>query len=185
MRHFLKIAEGLDVTPVLHALAARPELWNVHTLRTRYPASPHAECDDIWVRFNTIDPERPEEVIDALRTRPYPAWQALAPLRPIVLDLMRRVEGAELGRVIVSRLAPGRSIAPHVDEGAPAQVYRRYQIALSSQPGCLFRIGDEEVAFRSGEVWWIDNRATHSVVNNSADDRIAVVVDIRLADDPC
>lgn len=183
MRHFLKIAGGVDVLPALHALQARPELWNRDTLRTAHPSSPHVECDDIWVWFNAVDPANPEATIDAVQVRPYPAWRELPQLRPLVLDLMRRVEGVQLGRVIVTRLKPGGRIAPHVDEGAPARVFRRYQVALQSLPGCVFRIEDEAVSFQAGEVWWIDNRSRHSVENNSADDRIVLIVDVRLDHD--
>jgi len=31
----------------------------------------------------------------------------------------------------------------------------------------------------SGEVWWFDNTQEHEVMNNSADDRIVMIVDIR------
>lgn len=183
MRHFLRIAQGVDVVPVLHALQAKPELWNQYDLRTTHPQSPHTACDDIWVRFNEYDPGKPAEVIDSIQTVPYPAWKELPHLRAIVLDLMRRVEGVQLGRVIISRLPPGKSITPHIDQGTPATFYRRYQIALQSLPGCVFRIEDEGVMFQSGEVWMINNRAKHYVVNNSSDDRIAVIVDVRLGDD--
>jgi quercetin dioxygenase-like cupin family protein len=68
-----------------------------------------------------------------------------------------------------------------VDSGAPATFYTRYQIALQSLPGALFNIEDETVNFRSGDIWLINNKAEHSVVNNSADDRIVCIVDIRSA----
>jgi hypothetical protein len=32
---------------------------------------------------------------------------------------------------------------------------------------------------RTGEVWWFNNAIEHEVVNNSADDRIHLIVDIR------
>jgi hypothetical protein len=186
MRHFLKIASGVDVTPVLNALAAKAGLWNRHRLRTAYPGTPLAACDDIWVWFNDDDPARSGEMVDAIQTRPYPAWRELPQLRTLVLDLLRRVDGVQLGRVVITRLPPGARIEPHADKGAPATFYRRYQVALQSLPGCVFRIEDEAVSFQGGDVWWIDNRARHSVENNSADDRIALIVDIRLADDdPC
>ncbi|MCH7852629.1 MAG: aspartyl/asparaginyl beta-hydroxylase domain-containing protein [Candidatus Marinimicrobia bacterium] len=94
---------------------------------------------------------------------------------------MRGVQGSRLGRVLITRLAPGKSIAPHADGGAPAEYYERYQVALQSLPGCLFTVGDETVTFNAGDVWHIDNRMTHSVVNNSADDRVVMIVDIRVA----
>lgn len=178
MRNFLRLAEGLDLRAALHALALNGGLWNANTLRTTHPQSPHTEVDDIWLMFNEVR-ENPADTIDDVQTYPYPGWQALLPLRPLILDLMRRVDGVQLGRVIVSRLRPGGRIAPHVDEGTPATFYRRYQIALQSLPGCLFRCGDETVNMQSGEVWWINNRVEHEVINNSADDRLACIVDIR------
>jgi hypothetical protein len=30
-----------------------------------------------------------------------------------------------------------------------------------------------------GEAWWFDNAQEHEVINNSADDRIHMIVDIR------
>lgn len=63
--------------------------------------------------------------------------------------------------------------------GAPATYYNRYQVALQSLPGALFTIGDETVNFESGDVWLIDNKKEHGVINNSRDDRIVMIVDIR------
>lgn len=179
MRNFQLIAAGADVVPLLHAVARQPELWNRDALRTAYPGTPHAEADDIWLWFNRTDD--PEAVVDDNETVPYPAWMALPQARSLVFDLMRRVEGTRLGRVMITRLAPGRTITPHADQGAPAAYYERYQVALQSLPGCLFRIGDETVTFSTGDVWWIDNRKEHAVVNNSADDRIVLIIDIRCA----
>lgn len=177
MRNFLKLAEGVAVVPVLSALAANPGLWNKHDLRTKYPQSPHHEVDDVLVRFNAI-PEDPLALVDDVQCHPYEAWSAL-PVQPLVLDLARAVGGTQLGRVLISRLAPGKSISPHADQGAPATFYQRYQIMLQCLPGVVFRCGSERVNMASGEVWWFDNRQEHEVVNNSADDRIALIVDIR------
>lgn len=175
MRHFQKIADGVDVVPVLDALARNPDLWDQNTLRTRHPGTAHADVSDIWVWFN--DPEG--DVANDKEVVPFPAWDRLPQLRHLVLDLMRRVEGVRLGRVIITRLPPGKSITPHVDGGAPATFYSRYQIALQSLPGAMFRIEDERVNFRTGEVWRIDNQLEHEVANHSADDRIVVIVDVR------
>lgn len=175
MRHFLKIASEVDVLPIMAALSARPDLWNENDLRTTYPDSPHAAVDDIWVMFNRTD----GDVANDIQCHPYRAWSEL-PVKDVVLNLMRRVGGTQLGRVIITRLPPGAVISPHVDQGAPAEFYQRYHIALQSLPGCLVYSGGEVVTFVSGDVFWFDNRAEHSVVNNSADDRIVIVVDIRV-----
>lgn len=178
MRNFLQIAGGLDVTSTLLALSLAPDLWNENDLRTKHPGTVHAEADDIWLLFNRI-PDNPAEVVDDVAVIPYRAWGDLHALRAQVLDLVRRVDGIQLGRVMITRLKPGGKIYPHVDQGAPAELFDRYQIALQSQPGANFRIADETVNFATGEVWWINNRLEHEVVNNSRDDRIVCIVDVR------
>jgi hypothetical protein len=178
MQHFLQLASGLNVIPALHALACQPTLWNANGLRTSFDQSPHREADDIWLWFNELKPNA-AEVVNDLDVRPYDAWAALPQLRPFVFGLMTQTEGVRLGRVMVTRLRPGKRILPHVDGGAPAEYFQRYQVALKSLPGALFRIEDEVVNFASGDVWKINNRATHSVENNSEDDRIVLIVDIR------
>jgi hypothetical protein len=50
----------------------------------------------------------PSGVINDVQVIPYPAWQLLPQLRPIIFDLMRRVEAVQLGRVLITRLAPGK-----------------------------------------------------------------------------
>ncbi len=179
MRHFLQIESGVDVLPALNALAMQPDLWNENPLRSNFPGSPHADADDIWMLFNRI-PTNPAEIIDDINVQPYRGWWALTHLRNIALNLMRRVDGVALGRVVVTRLAPGKRILPHADEGAPADYFTRYQIALQSLPGAIFRIGNEQMNFRTGDVWMIDNRTEHEVINNSADDRIVCIVDVRI-----
>ncbi len=183
MKYFQKIAEGLDVLPILHATQRQPELWDANPIRTMHPGTAHSEVSDILLRFNDVSKYRetmnPADIVDDKEAIPSPAWDALPQARGIIFDLMRRVEGTRLGRVIVTKLPPGKQITPHVDGGAPATFYDRYQIALQSQPGCVFKIGDEQVVFRTGEVWWINNCVEHSVANNSPDDRVVMIVDIR------
>lgn len=180
MRNFQLIAAGVDTLPLLHAIQRRPGLWNQNRLRTEYPGTPHAEADDIWLFFNPVG-ENAAAVANDVDVIPYPAWHDLVQARPLVYDLMRRVEGVRLGRAMITRLAPGKGIAPHADQGPPAEYYERYQIALQCLPGCVMRIGDETVAMQAGDVWWVDNRKEHEVRNGSADDRIVLIVDIRCA----
>jgi len=178
LRHFQKIAEGVDVIPLLNALSARDELWNENDLRSTHPDSPHSAVDDIWVFFN--DPSNAEAVVNDLDVISYRAWRELPQLRPLVFDIMRRVEAVKLGRVIITRLPPGKEIPSHIDQGAPATYYNRYVLALQCLPGAIFKIGEEVINFRMGEWWQIDNRTKHSVINNSADDRIVLIADLRL-----
>lgn len=165
------------MTPIMHGLALNPDLWNENSIRTKHPGTAHSDIEDIFLMFNDIS----GDVVDDIQVIPFRAWGILFPMRRLILDVMARVSGVQLGRCIITKLKPGGSIKPHVDEGAPATFYNRYQIVLQSLPGAIFHIGDESVTFQSGEVWLINNRETHSVVNNSYDDRIVCIVDIRSA----
>jgi hypothetical protein len=175
MDNFFRLAKGVNVAPLLVAVSRQPELWDQNTLRTKHPKTAHGAVSDIWLMFNDTEGDVANDII----VKPYPAFKELPQARPIIFDLMRMVEGVTLGRVIITKLPPGKKITPHVDGGAPATYFSRYQIALQSLPGALFTIGDETVNFESGEVWLIDNKKEHSVVNNSRDDRIVMIVDIR------
>src|SRR6185437_2895061 len=179
MKHFFKVGD-VNVQPLLHAIKRQPELWDKNDIRTQFPGTPHSEASDIWLWFNEAKTEGSVSAYanDCI-TIPYPAWSLLPQARQIVFDLMRAVEASQLGRVVVTKLAAGKKITPHIDGGAPAEFYKRYQIALQSLPGAMFIIEDESVNFKSGEVWLINNRALHSVVNNSTDDRICLIIDCR------
>lgn len=183
MKNFQHLAAGLNVTPLLNALQRQPELWNQFPIRTQHPGTAHADVSDILVRFNDFSEfERtgdPATVTDDKECEAFPAWGKLPQLRPIVFDLMRTVEAVRLGRVIITKLPSGKLITPHVDGGAPATYYDRFMVALQCLPGAVFHIGDESVNFRAGDVWHIDNRVEHSVINNSADDRIVCIIDLR------
>lgn len=178
MRNFQQIAAGVDVAPLLHAIQRQSDLWNQFTVRTDHPKTAHSEVDDILVWFNDLN-QGLDGIIDDRDVISFPAWEHLPQLRPILFDLMRAVGGVRLGRVIITRLAPGKAIAEHVDMGAPADWFERYHIGLQVLPGVLFHAGDETLQMRGGDVIWFNNKQLHSVVNNSADDRIVCIVDIR------
>jgi hypothetical protein len=175
VKNFQLIANNVDVLPLLHQIQRKPFLWDENTLRTRHLGTAHSEVSDIWVWFNSLD----KDVMNDREVIPYRAWKELSALRPIIFGLMRQVEGVRLGRVMITKLPVGKKITPHVDGGAPATYFDRYQLALQSYAGAEFYIGDEQVNFKSGEMWWIDNTKEHSVVNNSVDDRIVLIMDIR------
>jgi hypothetical protein len=176
VRNFLKIADGVDTLPILAALNARSDLWNENPLRSTYPGSPHSEVDDVWLWFEGQE----TDVVNDVQTHPYRGWNEL-PVKDVVLNLMRRVNGTQLGRVVITRLPPGKRIAPHSDQGAPATFYQRHQLMLQARPGCVFRVREEVIQPLTGECFWFDNTQEHSVENHSDSDRIAMVIDVRVA----
>lgn len=181
MKNFSLISPGVDVVPLRSAVMMRPHLWNQNTLRIKHPGTAHKDVDDIWLRFNKVAEGEEFKVVDDMEAINYPAWWELPQARPLIFDLMRRVEGERLGRCMITRLAPGKTITPHVDMGAPAEYYDRFHIVLQAAAGCLFRAGEETIQMSTGEIWWFDNRQEHEVMNNSVVDRVHLIADIRVS----
>src|SRR5262249_62035301 len=92
-----------------------------------------------------------------------------------------QVEGGRLGRGMLNKIRPGGRIYPHADTPEHAQYWDRFHYVIASAPGVLFRCGNEQVQMSTGQVWWFQNLLEHEVVNNSAVDRIHLVIDIRCA----
>lgn len=186
MKNFQQVASGVDILPLLLAIKRRPALWREDTYLRDYPQGPFAQVESIMLRFpvkgvfeteaeiaSHLSKYDPHESID------YPAYATLPEARPLIMGLMARVEGERLGRVMINKIAPGGSIFPHADNEAHADYYSRFHLVLQSQPGVSFRAGDETIFMPVGTVWWFDNSKEHEVINNSADDRIHVIIDIR------
>lgn len=183
MRHFHRVAQGVDVQPLLHSLTRQPHLWNANTFRTTFPNTPHADVDDILLRFSdTENCDTTGKVIGDDYPVFHHAWHALPEARPIILDLMRWTKAYELGRVLISRLKPGGQILAHADnDGSYVNTddRARYHVVLQGLPGSLYHTGNETVCMQTGEVWWFNAHEVHAVENNSADDRIHLLVDVR------
>lgn len=197
MKNFLRLAEGLDITPLRLAIARRSDLWAEDTFLRHYPQGPFEDVETIFLRFpervvfDDADVAEQERKIalykanqlpgyDQQESIDYPAYALFPQAREIVLALMTRVAGVRLGRVMINKVRAGGRIFPHADCPEHANYWNnRLHVVLQSLPGNDFRCEDEHVHMRAGEVWWFDNRLDHEVVNNSADDRIHMVVDIR------
>lgn len=170
-----RIASGLNVAPIYWALQENPGLWNEHTTRTESPSSPHHGLDDIWARFG--DPAR------AVDGSPHDAfWYPSADIlgiKPLCLDLMRSVEGVELGGVLITRIPAGASCKPHTDPGWHARRYEKYGVQITSAPGQKFCFEGEELESKPGDVFWFDNAHLHWVVNPTSYERVTMIVCVR------
>lgn len=186
MENFLNIASGIDVMPLLLAIRRRPELWKEDTYLRDYPQGPFSAIESIMLRFPVKSVCETEQELqshlstyDQHESIDYPPYALLPEARPIIMALMTRVSGERLGRVMINKIAPGGRIYPHRDTASHVDYYTRFHVVIQSQPGVIFRAGDEQVYMGAGEVWWFNNGEEHEVINNSADDRIHMVIDIR------
>lgn len=179
MRYFYRLTENVQVLPIMAAVARQPMLWNEDRLRQTFENSPHVKVDDILLRFGNIL-EGGVDIGDNLEAVDRPPM-AKIPCKPEILNIMRLVNGSRLGRVIVTRVEPGQKIAPHSDtQGDYTKYYTRYHLVLQGMPGSLFSCGDETVSMLTGELWWFDHAAEHAVINNSRDDRVHMLIDVRI-----
>ncbi len=188
MRNFLKIGQGTDVMPLVAAIHRRQDLWHADTYLRDYPQGPFGEVDSIILRFPVKSVKQTEAEVqdhfskyDQHECVDQPAYALLPEARQMIMGLMAYVGGTRLGRVMINRIKPGGVIYPHEDTPVHAEYWSRYHIVLQAEPGVVFRCMDEKVFMAPGETWHFDNSLEHEVINNSGNDRISMVVDIRSA----
>ena len=178
------MATGIDILPLRLAVLRQPGLWNQHRFRTASQDSPHREVDDILVRCQPLTKEWPNH----RETLWYPAYEALPQVRTHVFSLMARVEGERLGRVMITRLAPGKQIYAHSDIGTDGLHYdtepywSRFHVLLQCPTEALFQAGKEIVWMPEGSCWWFDNTTLHRVWNDGQEDRLTLIIDIHCAE---
>lgn len=168
----IKVADGLNVTGLLWALQAHPELWNRFNQRTVDPESPHHEVDDIWVRYAGPDESKkpgPHEPIW------YPAADVL-PVKDICLDVMRFAKGTRLGGVLITKIPAGKSCKPHIDDGWHALYYQKFAVQIQSSPGQFFCFDEVKLEPMPGDIYWFNNQQKHWVENPTPHDRITMIV---------
>src|ERR1700683_564815 len=185
--HFLKVDEGIDVAPLLAQLEAHPDLWDAISYRRTGHGTPHAQMTDIWVRYDDLAPHIKSGDFELMR-KPftpiwYPAWKVLTELRPIVFDLMRKVQGEMLGGIFITKIPAGGKIARHVDTGWHPSYFHQFYLSVKSAPGAEFVCEHEGVREsinpKVGEVWRFKNTKLDWVNNDSASERITVIIAIR------
>ena len=189
MNNFMLLSRGQDTTPLMLALRRNPELWMADTFLRDYAQGPFGEIESVMLRFpekRVFEQEaeveaykRSESKFDQHENIDYPPYKLLTEARPMVMNLMAYVGGERLGRVMINKIKPGGKIFPHADTPEHASYWDRFHIVLQSSPGVMFRCGEEKVYMATGEVWWFQNLIEHEVINNSAEDRIHMIVDIR------
>jgi hypothetical protein len=192
MRYFRQVMSGIDVQPLLAQIAENPKLWTrdgawtdgKRTVLARVGTGMAAER--IELRYNSTPAGLPQHPKYWNR----PAWLILTEAVKLIAALQFALGGVEiLGRAIISKMAPGEVIAPHVHEvqfGLPP-IFDTYQVPLQVDPGVVFRCGDEDCDMRPGSAWTFPNllawgseqRVEHAVYNNSSRDRISMMIDIR------
>ena len=180
MKNFLRLASGVRTVELSTQLIRQDHLWREDTYLRDYPQGPFQDVETIFLRFppaSVTELERSQK--DQHECVWMDGWIHLPAARPMVYTLMSLVEGERLGRVMLNKIRPGGRIYPHADTPVHAHYWDRFHYVISSSPGVMFRCGDERVEMKTGDAWWFQNAIEHEVVNNSATDRIHLIIDIR------
>lgn len=182
MKNFLKIAQGVDVMPLLLELHRQPHLWDRNPARLS-ENGPHRETHDIWIRYKDETENKASNDYrnfgDPHDGSWYPAYYALPSLRQMIFTLMARVEGERLGGVLLYTIPPGKQIYPHTDTGWHVDYYDKFNICLQSNPKAAFYYEDEAMFANPGDVHRFRNDVEHWVKNEGIEDHIVLTVCIR------
>lgn len=189
MKHFQRIT-SIDPIPLVNAIKRRPELWSKDTfLRDYNQGVPFGCVETIFLRWPPIqdgskmtedqirgymDSDTQHESVNREEFALFPE------ARQIVFGLMAYMQGERLGRVMINSIKPGGKIIPHKDTPAHAAYYSRFHVVMQSSPGVVFRCEEESLYMETGGVYWFNNALEHEVINNSADERWHMIVDMRL-----
>lgn len=180
MRNFLLLGRGINTIPLAVEILRQDHLWREDTYLRDYPQGPFKDVETIFLRFP------PASVSELQRSERDPhecVWMDgaihLPSSRPLIFALLQQVQGERLGRVMLNRIRSGGRIYPHADTPEHAQYWDRFHYVVTAAPGVLFRCGEEQVQMGQGELWWFQNALEHEVVNNSAVDRIHLIIDVR------
>lgn len=180
------LASGFHVEPLLKQIAAHPEVWDTHKLRTESYGTPHTQVSDIWVRYNdwaNFDGDAAKFVLEPHESVWYPVADIIPEVRYLVSQVMTAVNGEELGGVLITRVPPGGEVAPHIDNGWHARYYQKYAIQLKGNENQVFWFQDSELRSLPGDLYTFDNSKLHAVYNKSDEERITLIICIRRRND--
>lgn len=174
---FARIADCVDIAPLLEELDAGSDMWSVDTSRQR-----KVRCQRHTRNIFLRAPKKPlppgaKNANDVHESR----LTSAAGRFPLALAFCERVAvelDAELGRATLVTLLPKSRVYPHVDAGAYYRVRDRLHLVLKSPEGSPLTAGDETVVMREGELWAFDNKARHFADNPSSRPRVHLIFDV-------
>lgn len=155
------------------------DVWDRHKVRTAQYV--HSDIHDIWVRFNAWENYDGDlqKFNGSHESKWYPVVNEIPAVKPIVFDVMRFVEGEHLGGVLITKIPPGGSVKPHIDQGWHASTYEKFAVQVKGNQDQAFHFEDGSLSALDGEVYTFDNSKLHWVTNNSHSDRITLIICIR------
>ena len=174
---FLRIAEGLDVRPLLAELDAAPEMWLADTSRQRKVRC-QRDTQNIFLRAARKPlPPGAKNANDVHETR----TMRSAARFPEAVSFCREIaslHGGELGRATLVALLPRGWVRPHRDAGDYYRIRDRFHLVLRSPGGSPLTCGEDAVVMQEGELWTLDNKVRHEARNPTDELRVHLIFDV-------
>ena len=175
--HFTRLAEHVNIAPLLEELDAAPEMWLADTSRQR-----KVRCQRHTRNIFLRAPKKPlpagaTNANDVHESRIAPAARRFPRALALCESIAAEFE-ATLGRATLVALLPKSRVFPHVDAGAYYLIRDRLHLVLRSSQGSPLTAGDETVVMRVGELWAFDNKARHFANNPSSEPRVHLIFDL-------
>ena len=174
---FLRIAEGLDVTPLLAELDAAPEMWLADTSRQRKVRC-QRDTQNIFLRAARKPlPPGAKNANDVHETR----TMRSAARFPEAVSFCREIASlhdGELGRATLVALQPHGWVRPHRDGGDYYRIRDRFHLVLRSPGGSPLTCGEDAVVMQEGELWTFDNKVRHEARNPTEEPRVHLIFDV-------
>lgn len=104
----------------------------------------------------------------------HPLWILV---KPIIVHLEELFNGVCV-TALFANLKPGGTITPHSDNGYKLTKSHRCHIPIILPDGAEFKVREEIIPFQVNRVYEISNVDMHSVINNSIENRVHLIIDI-------
>lgn len=167
----------VDPQPLVRAVESLGEdAWNEY-VRRQERFAPHRQTQTVALLF--------DEDMRHTDPTPWPRFAAIESVLQPVFDKISQANASVAGpgnegyfiRIILTRMSPGAVITPHRDHGPTMMRSHRYHLAIITNEGVEFGIGDRTQHFAAGEIWEINNRKLHAVRNLGEEARVHLILD--------
>ncbi len=169
----------VDVDGLIKRVMSIPEsLWNSENEKKPNKYSNLNDTRHIMFRFvNGLD-----NVFDYHDFPLWDEWKDM--LMPIMEQAAARLgyESYRFPRVMFARLPAGGEISPHSDVGA-SQYVHKIHVPLITNCKTVLQVGERAKHLPVGEMFEINNKAVHSVINGGEADRIHLIFECYNTDD--
>jgi hypothetical protein len=175
--NFRRLAQSIDVPPILAEIRTHRNLWYVNQVRQQTVRA-QAETNSIPLRSGVSGGDKSTSLEDSQRIIETENW----PRFPYTTGLLAKFaadERGELARAMLVRLKPQGRVLSHVDRGAYYACRDRYHLVIHSAGGSEMKAGGESAVFQPGELWCFNNKAVHEAFNHSNDWRIHLIFDLQ------